>query len=58
MHNTLTASRQAKALGLISLTQVSGMTGVSLNTLINWHRNKHRLFNIVLIGCLTETIKQ
>jgi len=45
-----TPSRQAKSVGLKSLTQVSQITGVSLNTLTNWHRDKPELFRIVLLG--------
>jgi hypothetical protein len=46
-----TPSQQAKAAGLKSLTEVSIQTGVSLQTLINWHENKPRLFAVVLAGC-------
>jgi hypothetical protein len=27
------------------------MTGTSLQTLANWHRNKPKLFAVVLAGC-------
>jgi hypothetical protein len=50
----MTPSQQAKAAGLKSLTQVSDITGVSLNTLTNWHKNKPELFRIVLIGCVED----
>jgi len=50
----MTPSQQAKAQGLKSLTQVSDITGVSLQTLSNWHKDKTELFRIVLIGCLAE----
>lgn len=46
----MTPSKQAKSVGLKSLTQVSNVTGVSLNTLTNWHRDKPELFRIVLLG--------
>ena len=46
-----TASQQAKAEGLKSLSQVSKMTGQSLQTLSNWAKNKPELFKIVLLGC-------
>ena len=46
----MTPSQQAKSMGLKSLTQVSQITGVSLNTLTNWHRDKPELFKTVLIG--------
>ena len=50
----MTPSQQAKSVGLKSLTQVGQITGVSLNTLTNWHRDKPDLFRIVLIGCVAE----
>ena len=46
----MTPAQQAKAAGLKSLTQVSNETGVSLNTLTNWHRDKPELFKTVLAG--------
>jgi len=57
----MTASEKAKELGLDSLLQVSELTGVSTQTLNNWHNSKPELFMIVLLGCLAtelvETIK-
>ena len=47
----MTASEQAKAQGLKSLAQVAELTGVSFQTLNNWHKNKPELFEILLIGC-------
>jgi len=47
-----TPAQQAKAAGLKSLTSVSDITGVSLQTLTNWHRDKPRLFKAVLAGCV------
>ncbi len=44
-----TPSQQCKALGF-NLTHVSNLTGVSLQTLGNWHRNKPALFAVVLQG--------
>jgi hypothetical protein len=46
----MTPAQQAKSVGLNSLTQVSNETGVSLNTLTNWHRDKPELFKTVLSG--------
>jgi len=46
-----TPAEQAKAEGLKSLSQVSGMTGQSLQTLSNWAKSKPELFKIVLLGC-------
>lgn len=48
----MTPSQQAKAAGLKSLRQVQDATGVSAQTLTNWHREKPQLFKIVLIGCV------
>ena len=53
-----TPSQQAKAAGLKSLTSVSDITGVSLQTLTNWHRDKPKLFAAVLAGCVALTIEQ
>ena len=50
----MTASKQAKELGLKSLTQVSELTGQSLQTLTNWFHHKPGLFNIVLLGCVSK----
>ena len=46
----MTPSQQAKAAGLKSLKEVSELTGVSIQTLINWHKNKPALFVVVLVG--------
>jgi len=51
MAKLLTASQRAKAAGLKSLSQVSAITGVSLQTLDNWSKNKPDLFTVVLAGC-------
>ena len=48
----MSPSRQAKKMGLKSLTQVSEMTGQSIQTLSNWCKDKPKLFQIVLIGCI------
>jgi hypothetical protein len=55
LETTKTPSKQAKELGLKSLTQVSELTGQSLQTLTNWFYDKPELFNIVLIGCVQLT---
>lgn len=47
----MTASQTAKAAGLKSLAVVVEMTGVSYQTLLNWHKNKPELFKIVIAGC-------
>lgn len=53
----MTPSQQAKEVGLKNLLQVQQITGVSAQTLTNWHRDKHELFKIVLLGCLTSIKK-
>jgi hypothetical protein len=45
-----TASQKAKQLGCKSLTQVAELTGASLQTLTNWHKNKPELFMVVCVG--------
>lgn len=50
----MTPSQQAKAAGLKSLTEVMEKTGVSLQTLTNWHRDKPKLFEIVITGCKSK----
>ena len=49
----MTPSQQCKAAGLDSLAQVSKMTGQSVQTLSNWHKDKPDLFKVVLAGCLS-----
>jgi len=51
MAKKMTPSKQAKEAGLKNLSQVSEMTGQSLQTLINWSKNKQQLFAVVLKGC-------
>ena len=53
----MTPSEQAKHAGLKSLTQAMEISGVSLQTLTNWHRDKPKLFYVVIIGCV-EKIKK
>jgi len=50
----MTPAQTAKKYGLKSLTQVMEITGVSLQTLTNWHRDKPMLFHVVLVGCMSE----
>jgi hypothetical protein len=47
----MTPSQQAKAEGLTGLSAVSKLTGVSLQTLHNWHKDKPELFRVVIAGC-------
>ena len=50
----MTPAQQARALGLDSLSQVTRLTGVSPQTLANWHKHKSKLFKVVLMGCVVE----
>lgn len=52
--SSLTPSKIAKEYGLKSLLQVQQLTGQSAQTLINWHRDKPVLFQIVLLGCISR----
>lgn len=54
----MTAAETAKSAGLKSLSEVSELTGVSTQTLNNWHNDKPRLFAIVIAGCAAITSKQ
>ena len=47
----MTASDKAKTAGFKTLTEVSKITGVSTQTLNNWHNNKPLLFRVVIAGC-------
>ena len=47
----MTASQQAKASGLKSLAQVSEITGISFQTLNNWHKNRPDLYEVIILGC-------
>ena len=49
-------SEQCKEAGLKSLVQLSQITGESQQTLINWHKNKPRLFSVVVAGA--QAIKE
>ena len=48
----MTPSEQCKAAGLKSLAELSEITGQSVRTLSNWHKDKPVLFRIVLIGAV------
>ena len=48
----MSASKEAKKLGVKNLTEVAEMTDQSLQTLRNWHRNKPKLFRVVIAGCV------
>jgi hypothetical protein len=50
----MTASKQAKDAGLLSLSQVSELTNQSPQTLINWYNDKPELFEVVIFGCVVK----
>ena len=54
----MTPSDTAKAAGLKNLSQVRDLTGTSLQTLDNWHKNKPKLFAVVLSGCVAIVNKE
>ncbi len=45
-------SEQCKAAGLDSLAELVRITEVSEQTLINWHRNKPKLFRTTVLGAV------
>jgi len=51
----MSPAQTAKAYGLKSLIQVSEISGVNMGTLHNWHREKEKLFHVVLMGCQSES---
>ena len=58
----MSPSKQAKESGLDSLAEVAEITGQSVQTLANWHRDKPKLFNTIIAGCTLlkhkDTIKK
>lgn len=53
----MTPSQKTKASGL-KLVEVSELTGVSIQTLTNWYKNKNELFSVVLSGCVVKKLNQ
>lgn len=49
----MTASQQAKASGLKSLTEASIICNKSTNTLRYWHKYNYELFRVVIAGCVS-----
>ena len=49
-----TAAKAAKAAGLKSLAEVSEITGIGRETLRVWHRDRPRLFDVILAGCVAK----
>ena len=50
----MTPSQQCKVAGLKSLAELVKISEVSEQTLINWHRDKPKLFELVLAGVVLE----
>jgi len=50
----MTPSEQCKVAGLKSLIELSKISSVSVQTLINWHRDKPTLFDVLLVGAKTS----
>jgi hypothetical protein len=48
----MTPSEQCHKAGLKSLTELSKISLVSLQTLINWHKHKPVLFDLVVRGAV------
>lgn len=46
----MTPSEQCKQAGLKSLAELSRISEVSEQTLINWHKNKPALFGLIVLG--------
>lgn len=46
----MTPSEQCKQSGLKSLVELSQISSASTRTLINWHKDKPKLFKAVLYG--------
>jgi len=53
----MTPSEQCHSAGLKSLAELSRISEVSQQTLINWSRNKPRLFEIVVAGAVLMRIR-
>ncbi|AIM40777.1 hypothetical protein PR08_gp20 [Idiomarinaceae phage Phi1M2-2] len=54
----MTPSQKAKSLGCKSLAQVVETSGQSIQTLINWHHNKPKLFEVVCLGVAKQQEQQ
>jgi len=47
-------SQQCKAAGLRSLKQLSEVCGESEHTLYNWHKNRPKVFAMLIVAALLE----
>lgn len=50
-------SELCKAAGLKSLAELSEITGESVQTLNNWHKNKPCLFGVVVTGAAAKKLE-
>lgn len=53
----MTTSDKVKAAGLLSLKELSELTGQSTDTLRRWDKDKNELFNIVLNGAVNKKME-
>lgn len=53
----MTPSQQCKHYGLDSLQELAILTGQSVQTLINWSKNKPELFEIIIFGGIAKKLK-
>ena len=49
-------SEEVKLAGVKSLRQFSEITGVPVTTLRDWHKNKKKLFEILLKGSVSNNV--
>jgi hypothetical protein len=50
----MTASQLAKSLGCKNLKEVSGISGIPVNTLLRWHKEKPDAFRVMCIGVVNS----
>lgn len=50
----LSPSEQAKKAGLKSFAEVMSLTSMSRSTLESWQRNRPKLFEVILAGCVVK----
>ena len=50
-------SEVCKAAGLYNLNELADLTGTAPQVLIRWHKEKPRLFNIVVLGAVQQKIQ-
>lgn len=54
----MTTARAIKSAGLKNMNTVCELTDCTPQTLDNWHKNKQKLFAIVIEGCKVAISKQ